>query len=159
MAAYTIPILAVLVMIVVVYRYWYSNQKVLPPGVRPLPGPKGTWLLPSIPTLLHVSDRASPGTGLPFIGRVHDVPSTATWLKFWEWSQVYGPIYQMEIFGSVHVWISTEQIANDLMAKRGSVYSDRPKIPNLPDNRTSGDYLPLLGRNGQYSCRKSLLQS
>lgn len=56
----------------------------------------------------------------------------------------------MEIFGSVHVWISTEQVASDLMAKRGSVYSDRPKIPNLPDNRTSGDYLPLLGRNGQY---------
>ncbi|CAG8950772.1 hypothetical protein HYFRA_00002985 [Hymenoscyphus fraxineus] len=86
-------------------------------------------------------------TGLPFIGRVHDVPSTATWLKFWEWSQEYGPIYQMEIFGSVHVWISSEQVANDLLSKRGSVYSDRPKIPNLPDNRTSGDYMPLLGRN------------
>lgn len=55
----------------------------------------------------------------------------------------------MEIFGSIHVWISSEQIANDLLAKRGSIYSDRPLIPNLPDNRTSGDYLALLGNNGK----------
>lgn len=79
------------------------------------------------------------------------MPSVATWLKFWEWSKVYGPIYQMEIFGSVHVWISSEEIANDLLSKRGTIYSDRPTIPNLPDNRTSGDYLALLGRTGKLS--------
>ncbi|KAL2075729.1 hypothetical protein VTL71DRAFT_672 [Oculimacula yallundae] len=101
-----------------------QKRKRYPPGTRPLPGPRG----------------------LPFIGRVHDVPAVATWLKFWEWSKVYGPIYQMEIFGSVHVWISSEEIANDLLSKRGTIYSDRPTIPNLPDNRTSGDYLALLGR-------------
>jgi hypothetical protein len=87
-------------------------------------------------------------TGIPFIGRVHDVPSNATWLKFWQWAQEYGPIYQMEIFGSDHVFISSEEVANDLLGKRSSIYSDRPVIPNLPDNRTSGDYLPLLGHNG-----------
>lgn len=57
----------------------------------------------------------------------------------------------MEIFGSVHVWISSEEIANDLLSKRGTIYSDRPTIPNLPDNRTSGDYLALLGRTGKHS--------
>jgi hypothetical protein len=54
----------------------------------------------------------------------------------------------MEIFGSQHVWISSEEIVNDLLSKRGAIYSDRPVIPNLPDNRTSGDYLALLGRTG-----------
>jgi hypothetical protein len=54
----------------------------------------------------------------------------------------------MEIFGSVHIWISSEEIANALLSKRASIYSDRPKIPNLPDNRTSGDYLALLGHTG-----------
>ncbi|KAH6724953.1 cytochrome P450 [Leptodontidium sp. MPI-SDFR-AT-0119] len=81
---------------------------------------------------------------LLFIGRVYDVPSVATWLKFWEWSKLYGPIYQMEIFGSVHV------IANDLLSTRGTIYSDRPTIPNLPDNRTSRDYLALLGRTSRF---------
>lgn len=57
----------------------------------------------------------------------------------------------MEIFGGVHVWISSEEIAHDLLAKRNVIYSDRPVITNLPDNRTSGDYLALLGRTGQSS--------
>lgn len=55
----------------------------------------------------------------------------------------------MEIFGSVHIWISSEQVAHDLLAKRNAIYSDRPVIPNLSDNRTSGEYLALLGRTGQ----------
>lgn len=86
--------------------------------------------------------------GLPFIGRVHDIPAELSWLKFFEWSKVYGPIYQMEMFGTVHVWISSEKVAHDLLSKRATIYSDRPYIPNLPGNRTSGDYLALMGRNG-----------
>jgi hypothetical protein len=56
----------------------------------------------------------------------------------------------MKIFGSDHVWISSEEIAHELLSKRGAIYSDRPTIPNLSDNRTSGDYLALLGRTGMY---------
>ena len=56
----------------------------------------------------------------------------------------------MEIFGSIHVWISSEKIAHDLLSRRSAIYSDRPVIPNLADNRTSGDYLALLGRTGKY---------
>ena len=63
---------------------------------------------------------------------------------------MYGPIYQTEMFGTVHVWISSEAVAHDLLSKRAIVYSDRPMIPNLPDNRTSGDYLALLGSTGEF---------
>ena len=83
------------------------------------------------------------------VGRIHDLPAERTWLKFFEWSKVYGPIYQMKIFGTVNIWISSEQVAHDLLARRSLIYSDRPVIPNLPDNRTSGDYLALLGRTGE----------
>ncbi len=78
-------------------------------------------------------------------------------MKFYEWSKTYGPIYQMEIFGSVHVWISSERIAHELLSKRAAIYSDRPMIPNLPDNRTSGDYLALQGRTGERPHRSSFL--
>ncbi|KAH8902449.1 cytochrome P450 [Coniochaeta sp. PMI_546] len=108
----------------------------LPPGTRPLPGPRG----------------------LPFIGRVHDVPSQLSWLKFFQWSKIYGPIYQMNIFGTVHVWISSEKIAHDLLSKRAPIYSDRPTIPNLPNNRTSGDYLALMGRNDIWKRQRRLCQ-
>ncbi|KAK3985246.1 putative cytochrome P450 E-class, group I [Cladorrhinum sp. PSN332] len=112
----------------------YIGRKRLPPGVKPLPGPRG----------------------IPFIGRVHDVPEEASWVKFYEWSKEFGPIYQMEIFGTVHVWISSEKIAHDLLSKRAAIYSDRPQIPNLPDNRTSGDYLALLGRTETWKRQRKL---
>lgn len=109
-------------------------KKRLPEGAKPLPGPKG----------------------LPWIGRVHDVPAEATWLKFYEWAKEYGPIYGQEMFGSYHVWISSEQIAHDLLGRRNVIYSDRPMIPNLPDNRTSGDYLALLGRTDTWKRQRRL---
>ncbi len=47
------------------------------------------------------------------------------------------------------MWISSDQIAHELLSKKGSIYSDRPHIPALiSDNRTSAQYLPLLSKNG-----------
>ena len=63
----------------------------------------------------------------------------------------YGPIYQVNLAGSNHVWISSDQIAQDLLAKKGAIYSDRPHIPALiDDNRTSGQYLPLTSKNSKW---------
>ncbi|KAK4661191.1 uncharacterized protein QC763_704450 [Podospora pseudopauciseta] len=132
MAFALLLLLATVVALVAVHRY--LNRQKLPAGVRPLPGPRG----------------------IPFIGRVHDIPENASWLKFYEWSKEYGAIYQMEIFGTVHVWISSEKVAHDLLSKRALIYSDRPTIPNLPDNRTSGDYLALLGRTETWKRQRKL---
>ena len=86
--------------------------------------------------------------GLPLIGRVHDIPSKRTWLHFYKWATEYGPIYKHELFGTTHVWISSEEVAKDLLSKQASIFSDRPLIKNLPINKTGGEYLPLLGENG-----------
>ncbi|KAI8962132.1 cytochrome P450 [Daldinia sp. FL1419] len=108
----------------------------MPSNARPLPGPQS----------------------LPLIGRVHDVPFKSSWLKFYEWSKKYGPIYKTEMFGAVHVWISSERIALDLLSRRATNYSDRPLIPNLPDNRTSGHYLALSGHNETWKRQRKLCQ-
>ncbi|KAF2154725.1 cytochrome P450 [Myriangium duriaei CBS 260.36] len=95
-------------------------------GLRPLPGPKG----------------------YPFIGSVLDLPEYNHSLKFHEWSLKYGPIYQVNLAGQNHVWICKDAIAKDLLSKKSSIYSDRPHIPALEqDNRTSGQYLPLMSQN------------
>lgn len=104
-----------------------------------------------------VSLRLTKTSDLPIIGRVHDLPADQIWKKFHEWSKTYGPIYQMEMFGSVHVWISDERIAHDLLAKRAAIYSDRPVIHNLPDNRTSGDYIALQGRTDTWKRQRRLV--
>ncbi|KAK3368618.1 cytochrome P450 [Podospora didyma] len=127
-------ILLVVVSVALLAVNRYVNRRKMAPGIQPLPGPMN----------------------LPFIGRVHDIPAKASWLKFYEWSKEYGPIYQTKMFGSTHVWISSEQIAHDLLSKRALIYSDRPMIPNLPDNRTSGDYLALLGRTETWKRQRKL---
>ncbi|KAK3341062.1 cytochrome P450 [Neurospora tetraspora] len=132
MCVLPITLLTVLVVLLVIQRL--LERKRLPAGSRPLPGP----------------------TNLPLIGRVHDVPEKGSWLKFYEWSKVYGPVYQTKMFGVTHVWISSEKIAHDLLSRRANIYSDRPQIPNLPDNRTSGDYLALLGRNDTWKRQRKL---
>lgn len=102
------------------------NRNRLPKGVRRLPGP----------------------AGLPIIGSVHELPENNSWMKFHEWGEKYGPIYQVNLAGVNHVWISRDKVAHDLLSKRSAIYSDRPHIPALEhDNRTSGQYLPLMSKN------------
>ncbi|KAI0971237.1 cytochrome P450 [Xylaria arbuscula] len=127
--------LAFLGLLYYVLRLRVASGKI-PPGAQPLPGPKS----------------------YPIVGRIHDVPVEASWLKFYEWSKEYGPIYQTEVFGTVHVWISSEQVAHDLLSRRAAIYSDRPQIPNLPDNRTKGEYLALTGRNDVWKRQRKLAQ-
>lgn len=68
--------------------------------------------------------------------------------KFHEWGEKYGPIYQVNLAGHNHIFLCRDAIAHDLMSKRSSIYSDRPFIPALEqDNRTSGQYLPLMSQN------------
>ncbi|KAK4508312.1 hypothetical protein PRZ48_002050 [Zasmidium cellare] len=86
--------------------------------------------------------------GLPLIGNVHELPEKCSWMKFAEWADEHGPIYQVNLAGENHVWISRDKIAHDLLSKRSAIYSDRPYIPALEhDNRTSGQYLPLMSKN------------
>jgi len=87
--------------------------------------------------------------GWPIIGSVPEVPEELAWIKFADWGKQYGPIYQVNLAGHNHVWISQDRIAHDLLSKKAAIYSDRPHIPALiADNRDSGQYLPLMSRNG-----------
>ena len=63
--------------------------------------------------------------GLPWIGRVHDLPDEKTWMKFAGWGQQYGPIYQQTMMGVLHIWVSKENMVLDILAKNGQICSDR----------------------------------
>ncbi|KAF2721857.1 cytochrome P450 [Polychaeton citri CBS 116435] len=131
MALLSLVVLATVVVVFLVARYNEARKKnPTPANAQKLPGPKG----------------------LPVIGSVHELPGKCSWMKFHEWGQQYGPIYQVNLAGSNHVWISSDKIAHDLLSKRSGIYSDRPFIPALEqDNRTSGQYLPLMSRNEKWT--------
>lgn len=58
-------------------------------------------------------------------GNFFDMPREKAYLQFKEWADIYGPIFKLEILGSTHVIVSSQEIAEDLMAKKGAIYSDR----------------------------------
>ncbi|KAF3032487.1 hypothetical protein E8E12_002557 [Didymella heteroderae] len=127
MALVTLILVATCLAAYVLYSYLDSCRKnKVPTGLKPLPGPRG----------------------YPLIGSIPDVPEKNGFIKFADWGKEYGPIYQCNLAGSNHVWVSSEKIAHDLLSKKAAIYSDRPHIPALiDDNRTSAQYLPLLSRN------------
>ena len=95
-----------------------------------------------------------PGPRLvPFIGSIHDLPIQYMWLKFKEWSDVYGPIYYTEMLGAKFVIISDEKIAEELLVKRAKFNSDRPRMMSVTDSKSTDggmEYLPLMGRNREF---------
>ncbi|EME87956.1 uncharacterized protein MYCFIDRAFT_26018 [Pseudocercospora fijiensis CIRAD86] len=122
--------LALAVTAILVVKYIEASRQERRSATRKLPGPRG----------------------LPLIGNIHQLPNKCSWLKFHEWAVKYGPIYQVNLAGTNHVWISRDKEAHDLLSKRSAIYSDRPFIPALEhDNRTSGQYLPLMSKNALWS--------
>lgn len=71
------------------------------------------------------------------------------WKKLKEWADTYGPIYQMSVPGAEFVIISDEQIAEELLVKRGHIYSGRPQIRALIGHKTGVEYVALMDRHGE----------
>lgn len=85
----------------------------------------------------------------PIVGRVHDLDRFGMWLKFKEWADIHGPIYQTSMAGQVFIIISDETIAEELLVKRGHIYSGRPQIRALFNHKQSIGYLALMDRTGK----------
>ncbi|KAK7996093.1 hypothetical protein PG991_015560 [Apiospora marii] len=105
------------------------------------------------------SPRYPPGpTQLPWIGRIHDLPIELMWLRFKEWADIHAVngFYRTTMLGANFVIVTDEKVAEDLLVRRARTNSDRPVIRSLFNNKSSMEYLPLMGRN-QYWARQRKL--
>lgn len=84
----------------------------------------------------------------PIVGRIHDLPRFAMWLKFKEWADIHGPIYQTHALNQTFIVISDEEIARELLVKRGHIYSGRPQIRSLFRHKEGPGYVALMDRHG-----------
>ncbi|KAI9662518.1 MAG: hypothetical protein M1821_008685 [Bathelium mastoideum] len=82
--------------------------------------------------------------GIPFVGPVHELDINKPWFKLKEWSDEYGGLFQMKIMGVNHLWIGDATIGHELLGKRASIYSSRPRTPAIPGSDDGFMYLPLL---------------
>ena len=86
--------------------------------------------------------------GLPLLGSGRELakgphPS----VTFNKWAEKYGPVVQFSVLGQKQVVLSTEKAANDLLVKRGNIYSDRATPPAVKF-LTQGLFVPLRDRSG-----------
>lgn len=80
-------------------------------------------------TLPGSSSHLPPGPkGLPLLGHVLHMPKSHAYLLWQEWSNKYGPIILLNMLGTNIVVLHSAKAAQDLLARRGATYSDRPRL-------------------------------
>ena len=94
--------------------------------------------------------RRPPGPkGVPVLGNVFDIPKTHEWIKYAQWGQRYGELYNLfsvvhssipgtasdiiglNIFGGPVVVLNSAEAATELMDQRSAIYSSRPRFAML----------------------------
>ncbi|KAK5993541.1 Cytochrome P450 monooxygenase COX1-like protein [Cladobotryum mycophilum] len=107
---------------------------------------------------LHPTEFPGP-TQFPLIGRVHDLPKLSLWLKFKEWADIYGPIYQTSMMGQKFIIVSNEEIANDLLVKKGNHFAGRPQIRALIDHKLGPTYVALQDRHETWKSQRKWIHA
>jgi len=85
----------------------------------------------------------------PLVGRIHDLPRFNLWLKFKEWADEFGPIYYTKAVENEFIIVTDEKIAEELLVKRGHIYSGRPQIRSLIKHKEGPAYSALMDRHGK----------
>jgi cytochrome P450 len=112
-------------------------------------------------TLLHdvwIWVRMPPGpTPLPFLGNRHQLPKSKPWIQFQEWSKTYGPIFTIWIGRKPTVIISDPNIAVELMEKRSTKYSSRPRMVAMGEILWDNASILVQPYGKEWSVRRKLL--
>ncbi|KAF9877043.1 cytochrome p450 [Colletotrichum karsti] len=90
----------------------------------------------------------------PIVGRVHDLPRFAMWLKLKEWADEFGPIYQTSMLGQKFIIISDEEMAQELLIKNGNSFAGRPQIRALIDHKLGPAYSALMDRHDTWKYQR-----
>ncbi|KAA1467206.1 CyP450 monooxygenase [Dentipellis sp. KUC8613] len=110
--------LSLLVGVWVTVYYYVQRRRRNPSGLPYPPGPKG----------------------LPILGNLLDLPREGYVYKaFRQWGRDLGSdIVHVEVLGTHIIVLNTKEVADDLLDKRSSIYSDRPRMPMM--NELMGFY-------------------
>ncbi|KAI0034565.1 cytochrome P450 [Vararia minispora EC-137] len=69
---------------------------------------------------------------LPFLGNIFDIPTEKYWVVYNEWSKEYNSeLISVRAFGQLTIIINSARAARELLGRRSSNYSDKPRLPML----------------------------
>ncbi|KAF2819240.1 cytochrome P450 [Ophiobolus disseminans] len=87
---------------------------------------------------------------LPIIGNLHQAPTGAVWLKFQRWVEQYGPLVSLDFGGTSVILVGNYDIARDLLDKRASIYSSRPRSVFAGELATKNKHILFKPYNEEY---------
>ncbi|KAI0334306.1 cytochrome P450 [Cubamyces sp. BRFM 1775] len=80
----------------------------------------------------HRRRRLPPGPkGLPLLGSVLELPGASQELRFAEWGKQYGDVVYFKVFRTPTIVLNSLEAVRDVLDKRSSKYSDRPRMTLL----------------------------
>jgi hypothetical protein len=65
---------------------------------------------------------------LPVIGNLLDIPKDNEWQTFQAWNERYGDVVCVDALGKKIIILGSADAVDELMERRGSIYSDRPNL-------------------------------
>lgn len=88
--------------------------------------------------------------GLPLIGNIHQNPKSRVWAQWHAWAKQYGPVVYLNMLGQPLIILNSARAAQDLLARRGAIYSDRPRLVLAGELALKGLHLLLMPYDTQY---------
>ncbi|KAK7032159.1 hypothetical protein VNI00_013333 [Paramarasmius palmivorus] len=102
------------------------------------------WLFPRILKIGRRELFLPPGPPtIPILGNLHIFPLESTHLKFTEWARQYGEVISLKIGPRTAIVINSMEAAKELMEKRSTSTSDRPKN-HMAEKVTRGQNMAII---------------
>ncbi|KAF4435534.1 cytochrome P450 [Fusarium austroafricanum] len=86
----------------------------------------------------------------PVIGNIHQLPKGLQWLHLYHMSKEFGPVMYFNLAGQSLIVLSTHQAAHELLNRRGSLYSHRPRMVMAGELVTKGMHMLLRQYDERY---------
>ncbi|KAG6853456.1 hypothetical protein C0991_004243 [Blastosporella zonata] len=83
-------------------------------------------------------------TGLPILGNVFQMPTELPWLRFADFSKKYGPVISFNAAGLPVIVLNDHKSAYELLDRRGTNYSHRPRFIMAGELLCSGIMLSFI---------------
>ncbi|KAI0133712.1 cytochrome P450 [Xylariales sp. AK1849] len=94
---------------------------------------------------------------LPFIGNQHQLTKSKPWIQFETWARKFGPIFTVWIGRRPMLVLSDPRIAQELLEKRSTKYSSRPRMVAMGELLWDGASILVQPYGKSWSIRRKLL--
>ncbi|KAI0759411.1 cytochrome P450 [Trametes elegans] len=90
------------------------------------------------------------------LGNIFNVSPQGGWYKFTEYQRTYGDLVFFHGLGNHVLVLNSLKTINDLLDKRGNIYSDRPRFTVVGDLMGLGQSMPLLPYGNEWKVQRKL---